>query len=185
MKICVYYYDGFVEFEIVHVCCALGKFLTAVAVENKIYTSIERQKFLPDITLSELNPDDVDIFVIPGGNPAQEYENTALQEFLFRLNEKGKIIAGICGGAEIMAFFGLLDGKRATGDTAGFVVTPQNKHIFEKINVVNLDVVRDGNLITAMGQAYCEFAVEIQKAAGVFATEEEAAQMLKWYKNIK
>jgi len=185
MKVYVYYYDRFAEFEVAHICCALGKYLTAAATENKIITSIECQKFLPDTTLAEVNPDDVDIFVIPGGDPKNEYKNQQLKDFLFKLNTKGKIIAGICGGAEIMAFYGLLDAKRANGDSNGFVVTPQNEYIYNKINIVDQDVVCDGNLITAVGQAYCEFAIEVQKAAGIFANEQDAIDTLKWYKNIK
>ena len=68
-----------------------------------------------------LNLDDIDIFIIPGGNPVHLYENAELNEFISNLNNKNKFIAGICGGAELMAYYGLLNNKKANGDSEGFI----------------------------------------------------------------
>ncbi len=114
--------------------------IISVALENRVYISEEKQKYLLDKTIQELNPYDIDLFIIPGGNPMELYENTELKEFMLKLNEKNKFIAGICGGAELMAYYGLLDNKEANGDGEGFRVDESNQHIYEKINIVDKDV---------------------------------------------
>ncbi len=45
------------------------------------------------------------------------------------------------------------------------------------------DVVVDGNIITAQGLAYAEFAVEVGLQLRLFKTEEEALAMLDSFKN--
>ena len=46
-------------------------------------------------------------------------------------------------------------------------------------------VVVDGNVITAQGQAYVEFAVELVRQMGLCKSDEEYNQGLKWFKNIR
>lgn len=185
MNTCVFYYDGFCGYEVVLAVNMLRDSVFAVALENRVHVSIEKQKYLPDKTISELNPDDIDLFIIPGGNPDKLYENKELKEFLLKLNEKNKLIAGICGGAELMAYYGLLDNKKANGGSEGFRVNESNRHIYEKINIVKDDVVRDGNCITSIGQAYVEFAIEVAKAMNLYTNDEEIKEDYNWLKNIK
>jgi putative intracellular protease/amidase len=185
MNVCVFYYDGFCEFEVVLAVNGLRDHTISVALENRVYVSEEKQKFLPDKTISELNPEEIDLFIIPGGNPEKLYENEQLREFIAKLNQKNKFIAGICGGAELMAYYGLLDHKRANGDGQGFRVNETNKQIYEKIDIVDQDVVRDGNCITSIGQAYVEFALELSKVMKVYKSDEEAIEDYNWLKNIK
>lgn len=185
MNICVFYYDDFCEFEVVLAFTMLkGKVFTA-ALEERVYLSIEKQKLLPDKTIKDLNPDDIDLFIIPGGTPEKLYEETELKEFLYKLNERNKLIAGICGGAEIMAYYGLLDNKEANGDSEGFRITDENRHIYSKVKIADKDVVRDGNCITSVGQAFVEFSVELGKITNAFKDDEEAKEMYNWFKNNK
>ncbi|GKX66499.1 DJ-1/PfpI family protein [Inconstantimicrobium mannanitabidum] len=185
MNVCVLYYDGFCEFEVVFAFNTFKKNAISVALEDRVYISEENQKYLPDKTLEEINPNDVDLFIIPGGDSSILYEKTELKDFMLKLNEKNKIIAGICGGTELMAYYGLLNNKRANGDSEGFVVNESNKHIFEKINIVNEDVVIDGNIITSIGKAYVEFAIELGKIMNLYKNEEEIKEDYNWLKNIK
>lgn len=101
------------------------------------------------------------------------------------MNEKNKLIAGICGGAELMAYYGLLDNKKANGGSEGFRVNESNMHIYEKINIVKDDVVRDGNCITSIGRAYVEFAIEVAKAMNLYTNDDEIREDYDWLKNIK
>lgn len=185
MNVCVLYYDGFCEFEVVFAFNTFKKNAISVALEDRVYISEENQKYLPDKTLKEINPNDVDLFIIPGGDSSILYEKTELKDFMLKLNKKNKIIAGICGGTELMAYYGLLDNKRANGDGEGFVVNESNKHIFEKINIENEDVVIDGNIITSIGKAYVEFAIELAKIMNLYKNEEEIKEDYNWLKNIK
>jgi hypothetical protein len=46
-------------------------------------------------------------------------------------------------------------------------------------------VVVDGNIITAQGQAYVEFAIELARQMGLCEKEEDYENALKWFKNIR
>lgn len=184
MNVCVLYYDGFCEFEVVLAVNQFRGKVVAAALEDRIYISEEKQKFLPDKTIKELDPENIDLFIIPGGDSSILYEKTELKELLFKLNERNKFIAGICGGAELMAYYGLLDSKKANGDSEGFRIGDKNKHIYENIIVVDEDVVRDGNCITSIGKAFIEFAIELGKIMKVYKDEEEIQKDYKWLKNI-
>lgn len=185
MNVCVFYYDGFCEFEVVLAVNQFRENAFSAALENRVYSSEERQKFLPDKTIKELNPDDIDLFIIPGGDSTQLYKNKELQEFIFKLNERNKIIAGICGGAQLMAYYGLLDYKKANGNSEGFKIDESNKVMYENINIVDEDVVIDGNCITSIGKAFIEFAIEIGKVMKIYKDEEEIKNDYRWLKNIK
>lgn len=185
MNACIFYYDGFCEFEVV-LCAAhfRGSYIAA-AMEKRAYTSEEKQKLLPDKTIEELNTDEIDLLIIPGGNPESLYDNSKLKEFITELDNKNKLIAGICGGTELMAAYGLLKGKRCTGDSSGLKSDAKYIHLFRDAVITNEDVVVDGNIITSIGQAYVEFAVQLGKLADVFEDEEDTLADYKWFKNIK
>lgn len=186
MNICVLYYDGFCEFEVV---VALEQFrkqnIISVALEDRIYISEERQRFLPDKTIQELNPTDIDLFLIPGGDPSYLFENEALREFIQSLNEQKKYIAGICGGTDLMAKYGILDNRKCTGSGSGIEREGESYHLYNNANILMADVVVDRNVITSTGQAFIELAIELGKLLKLYDSEEEARDCYKWYKNIK
>lgn len=186
MNIGVLYFDGFWEQEI---GLALNGFkdenIIAVALEDRVYVTEGKQKVLPDTTINKIDPDEFDLFIIPGGDPTHLFENPELKNFLIRLNEKNKYIAGICGGTFLMAKWGILDNKKCTGAGSGIDPNQSYSKLFNKSIVLDEDVVVDGNTITATGQAFIEFAVELYRIMDVFDSEEELIKEYKWLKNIK
>lgn len=185
MNTCVLYYDGFCEFEVVLTFGEFGKNIFSAALENRVYVSEEGQKFLPDKTIQELNTDEIDLFIIPGGDPSHLFENSELRDFITALNKKNKLIAGICGGTSLMAKYGVLKGKRCTGNSSGIKLDETNRELFEHAIIVNEDVVIDKNCITSIGKAYVEFAIELGKIMKVYKDEEEMKENYNWLKNIK
>jgi 4-methyl-5(b-hydroxyethyl)-thiazole monophosphate biosynthesis len=186
MKIGFLYYDGFAEFEIALACLLLHtEELIFIGVEKKIYQSEEKQKFVIDTILSEIDINEFDALIIPGGDPSYLYSNDVVSKKLHEFANSGKIVAGICGGAVLMAQKGLLNGKRATGNTSGIFEKDNDYIHFTKSTVVNEFVVVDGNIITGQGQAYAEFAVEICRKLGMLKTQKEYEDELKWLKNIR
>ncbi|MCD1295876.1 intracellular protease/amidase [Methanocella sp. CWC-04] len=185
MNVCVFYYDGFCESEIVLSIWGRPVNFIFAALEDRIYISEEKQKYLPDKTIGELIPDDIDIFIIPGGDPSHLYDNIVLKDFIKALDEKNKWIAGICGGSFLMAKYGLLDGKKCTGSGSGVAPDSRFFPLYEKSHLVNEDVVIDGNKITATGQAFVEFAIAIGKVMGIYKNEDEIKMEYNWLKNIK
>lgn len=188
MNICVFYYDGFCEFEVVLAAAGFvnsEENIFSVALENRAYISWEKQKFLPDKTIQELNPDEIDLFIIPGGKPEYLYDNSTLKNFITAVNSKNNYIAGICGGTKLMAKFGVLDNKKCTGDNTGLKAEADYIELFKNSIILNEDVVVDGNTITSTGQAFVEFAIELGKVMNLYKDEDEAQTDYKWYKNIK
>ncbi len=98
-------------------------------------------------TLAEVNPDDYDGLVIPGGR-MPEYVRVNAEEDVKRIVTKffqdNKPVAAICHGPQILAAFNLLKGRKVTTYIA---VKP------EAVNAgaiwVDEEVVVDGNLVTS------------------------------------
>ncbi|WP_032122109.1 DJ-1/PfpI family protein [Clostridium amazonitimonense] len=186
MNVCIFYYDGFCEFEIVLAAAEFSsQNVITVALENKIYISEEKQKFVPDKTIEELNPDEVDLFIIPGGKPGYLYENSILKNFIKDMNKNKKIIAGICGGTKLLAAYGILDNKRCTGDSSGLKIDADYIDLFRNSIILEEYVVVDGNIITSTGQAFIEFAIKLGTVMNIYKDKYEIEKNYKWYKNIK
>ncbi|MTI69272.1 MAG: intracellular protease/amidase [Firmicutes bacterium] len=185
MNICIFYYDGFCEFEVVLSALQFKGSYFTVALEDRMYISEEKQKFLPDKTLDECSTDDIDLFIIPGGNPEYLYSNSRLREFINKLNEKNKFIAGICGGTYLMAEYGLLKNKRCTGDSEGLKSDGEYINLFKDAVISKEDIVVDGNIVTSTGQAFVEFSFKLCELMDVYKDENETLSVYKWFKNIK
>jgi putative intracellular protease/amidase len=136
--------------------------------------------------IMDLDPEDVDLLVIPGGkpadiiaDPAQKERVAALVSLLKGIDRRGGKLAAICGGPRFLAHAGVLDGRRCTHSIS------EPGDAFAKAIFTNEYVTVDGNIITGQGQAYAEFAVELGRAMGVYATEEEAQNDLDWLRDRK
>jgi putative intracellular protease/amidase len=132
-----------------------------------------------------VDPQTIDLFVIPGGEPAPLVDNLELKNFVENLIAQGKKVAGICGGASLLAGLGILKGKRCTGMASGRNPGRPSYQYFSEANFLDEHVVVDGNIITAQGQAYVEFAVELARQMRLCEKEEDYGEALKWFKNIR
>ena len=100
----------------------------------------------PDLTLEEVNPDDYDALVLPGGvaNPDKlRLEERAL-EIVEDFMDDDKIVAAICHAPWLLVEAEVIDGRRLTG-------YPSIRTDLENAggDVVDEEVVIDGNLITS------------------------------------
>lgn len=186
MKIALFYYDGFSEFEI----ALIGLFfkehdVIAIALEDREYKSEECQRFIVDKVIKDTDVQTIDMFVIPGGEPAPLVDNLELKNFVEKLIAQNKKVAGICGGASLLAGLGILKGKKCTGMSSGRDPSrPSYQYFFESL-FSDEHVVVDGNIITAQGQAYVEFAVELARQMSLCEQEADYGEALKWFKNIR
>lgn len=187
MKTYVLYYDHFANFEVI---IAVGNLaargdIIGVALENRPFHSEEKQTFLPAMTIRDVDPRDVDVFLIPGGVVDPIIEDPHLKTLLLKLNEQGKIIGAICGGVILLGQYGILDGKSFTCFARRYEIDDATlEKYFKNANYTGQDVVVDSNIVTAMGQAFIEFGTEVADLAGVFATPEEKEQDYRWTKNM-
>jgi 4-methyl-5(b-hydroxyethyl)-thiazole monophosphate biosynthesis len=186
MKIALFYYDGFSEFEIVLMCLLFKEHdLISIALENREYRSEENQRFCVDKVIKDVDVDSIDLLVIPGGTPAPLVENQELKIFIEKLVYRNKKVSGICGGARLLAGLGILKGKKCTGMTSGVNPAFGSYKYYSESLLSEEYVVVDGNIITAQGQAYVEFAVELARQMGLYKNKEEYDEDLKWFKNIR
>ena len=187
MKIALFYYDGFSEFEVALVGLFFKQHdVLSVALEKREYCSEECQRFCVDRAIREVNVDEIELLVIPGGDPAPLIENRELKSFIEELLRRNKKVAGICGGSILLAGLGLLRGKRCTGMSSGVDPRPGTYYdYYSESTVVEDHVVVDGNIITAQGQAYVEFAAELVRQMGLFKREEEYDEVVRWFRNIR
>ena len=160
MKVLVPLAEGFEEVEAISIIDLLRRAeirVDVVGLDDEIVTGRNNIRVLCDKTLSEVNENDYEAIVLPGGNPG--YKNLASSEKLMNIvknfNSKGKVVGAICAASTILSKIGILKGKRAT-------CYPSMKDEIE--NYVNEKVVIDDNIITSQGPATAiDFALQIIK----------------------
>ncbi|MFW9919401.1 MAG: DJ-1/PfpI family protein [Candidatus Thorarchaeota archaeon] len=182
MKIGLLVYEGFVDFEITLLLLLLrdkGE-LYVISVDESVVTSHGRLRVHADRKIAAVAPREIDLLVIPGGEPRIYADRVDIQSFISLVNQNGIPIAAICGGPEFLSQAGIIKGRRIThGHDPEYA-----SKIFSESIIVDEDVVIDGNIITAKGQAYAEFAVEVYGHLGFFGSEAEKDETLRWMKNI-
>ena len=186
MKIALFYYDEFSEFEVVLIGLLFRQHdLISIALENREYRSEEGQRFCVDQVIKDVEIDSIDLLVIPGGEPTPLVDNLELKGFVENLVAKNKKVAGICGGASLLAGLGVLKGKKCTGLSSGKDPDILSYQYFSESTFLDDHVVVDGNMITAQGQAYVEFAFELARQMGLSENEENYQAGIKWFKNLR
>lgn len=96
-------------------------------------------------SIAELNPDDFDALMIPGGfSPDYLRRDPKTLEFVRRMHESGKPIATICHGPWLLISAGVLRGKNAT-----CVMAIKDDLTNAGATYHDQAVVVDGNLITS------------------------------------
>jgi len=183
MKTYVFLYGNFADFEIAPLLLFLKEKTEVItfSFEKGVVKSEEQLKVVVDVSINEVDPDDVDLIIIPGGDPEPYRDRTDFHNFLKNVYKRGKLLAAICGGPGFLAHAGLLKGLRVAH---GY--SPEDAiRVFEGSEITDEDVIVAGTIITARGQAYAEFAVEVYRTLGFFENENEARNSLDWLKNIK
>jgi putative intracellular protease/amidase len=181
MRTYVFLYDRFADFEIAPLLLFLREKTEIItfSFERGIQKCEEQLKVVVDMSITEVNPDNVDLVIIPGGEPEPYRERKDLHDLLKKIHKRGVPIAAICGGPGFLAHAGLLKGLRVAHGYAA----EDAERVFEGSVITDEDVIVEGNIITARGQAFAEFAVEVCRHLGFFQSEEEAVSSLDWLKN--
>lgn len=179
MKTYVVIYDGFVHFEVVLACYLMksaGKIIT-VSPDEKPITSYEGFKTVPHMYLKDVNPDDVDLFIIPGGDPSVLMGNTELYSLLQELNKRNKAVAAICAAPVHLASAGVIKNRRFTTTLPLEAFEAFNGCIYE-----NSNFVVDGNILTAKANAYVDFALEAGRLMNIYKDEADFEETVKYFK---
>jgi protease I len=100
----------------------------------------------PDLTIDEVNPDDFDALILPGGvrNPDQLRLHGNVIGLIRRFAEQGKPVAAICHGPWLLVEADLVRGRTATSWPS---IRTDLRNAGAK--VVDEAVVTDGNIVTS------------------------------------
>lgn len=124
-----------------------------VAEENKIITTFEGLKILPDYTFEDPNLPHIDILVVPSAEHHldSDLENKNMIDWVYKTGQKCSFVTSHCDGAFVLAKAGLLDSVSSTT----FPSDIENyKSMFPQLDVIsNVLFVHDGKFITSVGGA--------------------------------
>ena len=149
-KVLVFLVNGFEEIEAmapIDLLRRAGIIVDTVSInEDNQVTSSRKIRVLTDKTIDEINFENYEMIVLPGGPGTENYmKSEKLLEKLkeFSINRK---LGAICAAPTILSALGILNGKQAICFPAC-----EPDLIKDGAIIVNQDVVRDNNIITSRG----------------------------------
>jgi len=179
MKALVPIANGCEEMEAVIIIDTLrraGWDVTAAGLTAGTIEAANGVKLVPDTTWDQINPDEFDVLLTPGGfgGTMALCEHEGVQQALRDFNAKGKWIGSICASPLALHAAGILEGKRFTCYPGVEEKLPAN------VQPVNEIVVVDGHLITSRGPGTAfEFALKvIAECSSPNAADEVRAGLL-------
>jgi protease I len=122
---------------------------------------------LPNIDFGTLNVDNYDAVILTGGHEAPDRvrQDRRVLDFVAAMNNAGKVVGGLCHGPWIM-----ISAKVLRNKTVCAYVGMVDDMVNSGANVIDADVVVDGNIITC---SYYAFAGKFMRA--VFDTVAKQA----------
>jgi 4-methyl-5(b-hydroxyethyl)-thiazole monophosphate biosynthesis len=132
--------------------------VTVAGLTAGILTASRGVRLVPDTIWDQINPDDYDVLLLPGGFGGTEsfMKHAGVQQALRDFNTERKWIGAICAAALALNEAGVLEGRRFTCYPGVEEKLPSH------IQPVNEIVVVDGHLITSQGPGTAfEFALKV------------------------
>ena len=149
-KVLIFLVDGFEEIEAmapIDLLRRAGIIVDTVSInEDNQVTSSRKITVLTDKIINEINFEEYEMIVLPGGPGTENYmKSEKLLEKLkeFSINRK---LGAICAAPTILSALGILNGKQAICFPAC-----EPDLIKDGAIIVNQDVVKDNNIITSRG----------------------------------
>lgn len=178
-KIAIFFATGFEEIEALTVVDILRRAeesveMVSITGERRV-TSSHGVEVTVDKVFSEVNFDETDVIVLPGGMPGtKNLEAFApLMEQVDAFVKAGKLVTAICAAPSILGHRGHLKGKNACS-------FPTFEDHLEGADVKRKPAVIDGNIITGRGMgAAIPFGLAIlEKLQGKDAAEAMAEKIV-------
>jgi putative intracellular protease/amidase len=167
---------GFADWEPAHAIAELRRHghyrVEVVGLTRDPVQSMGGVTVLPGRTVDTVDPTDVAVFILPGGDRwEREPVEAELTRLLHALDHAGVPIAAICAATTVIARSGLLRGRRHTSNGLRYLEA-QVPGYTDAAAYVDAPAVRDNRLITASGLGDVEFAREIMAELGVLSEED-------------
>ncbi len=177
--------EGFADWEPAHAVAELRRHgnyrVEAVGLTLAPVRSMGGITVLPSKIVSEVDPADIAVFILPGGDRWEHGPVEPELEATLRRIDAGDVpIAAICAATVAISRLGLLRGRRHTSNGLDYLRSHAPGYL-EADNYVDAPAVRDRKLITASGLGDVEFARELFEELNVLTAEDRAlwAQMFR------
>ena len=178
-------FDGMADWEAALALCEIMKKdkmdVISLGFSQEPVTTMGGLKLLPDMALNDAEPEDMALFILPGGEMWEKEEHPLLQTLLKNLKNMGVPIASICGAVLSLARAGILKDTRHTSNYRGYIEGIVPDYAGKKNYVDDSLAVTDNGVITASGVGYVEFAREIIDLLKIYSPELTEA----WYQLFK
>lgn len=163
-KIFVFLFNGFADWEIAYLSPEIKKScdfeLVYFSKEGDSVISMGGLNITTDISLKEINLNEVEMLILPGGTAWEKDKNDFIDSFVNNLFESGKTIAAICAATAYLGKKGFLNNLKHTSNHILYLKKVAQEYSGDK-NYIDSLAVTDKNIITANGIAPIEFAREI------------------------
>ena len=177
-RILVHIANGFEEIEtmtIVDVLRRAGLEVILAGTEAGVLTGSHQVRVMPDARLEEIQDEDFDLLVLPGGQPGVDNlrKNAAVMQIVQQMSRSKKWIGAICAAPLVLRDAGLIAGRR-------FTSFPALEDEFQEGQYEQASVAVDGNLVTSRGPGTAmEFALKlVELVSGKPKAEQLAAALL-------
>ena len=170
-------FDGFADWEPAYALAELRRSgrrtVVVIGFDEKPVVSMGGLRVVPDRAINDVNPADVEMLILPGGDLWEgEYPRAALDGLLNALISAAIPVAAICGATLAVAHAGLLNDRRHTSNMPGYL----SEHVREYSGTARYEAtlaVHDRGVITASGLGPVDFARVIFRELGVFEASDE------------
>jgi putative intracellular protease/amidase len=184
-KVLCFVYEGMADFEVTYTLYRLkqsgGREIISIGYDLEPVRGLTGFRHVPDMTVMDaFMLEDVEALIIPGGSIREQKED--ITRLIRKVHEEGKLVAAICFGPQFLGRSGLLDNHRFTTSCSAEVIRSLGMaDPFPWKNYVEERAVRDGNVITAKGYAFVDFAFKIFEQLGIF----EDREMKRLYNEVR
>jgi putative intracellular protease/amidase len=151
-----------------------------VGLTKDTVTTMGGLALTPNMTLDELNADEIGVLILPGATSWLEEKQAAVLEKTKAFLEQGVLVAAICGATEAMANVGMLNDRPHTSNSLDYLKMIFSNTYKGEAHYVQEPAVTDGNLITGNFSSPHDFARHILKKLDVFSDEVLEA----WYQQF-
>lgn len=183
-KIFIFLFDGFSDWEIAFLSPEVKKSdsfdLVYFSKDGEPVNSMGGLRVLPEMSLSEINVDDVYMLILPGGTAWEKGENTEIDLLVKTVFTQKGTIAAICAATAYLGKKGFLLNRKHTSASLDYLKAIAPEYSGEKDYVDTL-AITDENVITANGIAPIEFAREIFIKLNLFNDKD----LEKWFQLFK
>ena len=177
-------FNGFADWEPALAICEIskqqGNKTITVGFTKETVTSMGGLKVIPDITLEQIDSTQALIFILPGGNIWESFENSDFCNLLKRLHQLKVPIAAICAATLVIVKAGLIKGEHHTSNSLSYLKSMIPSYQEETYYRNDL-AVTSNNIVTASGVGNVEFASEILKLLTIYDEETRKS----WYDLFK